>query len=327
MQLLHEIQELENQTIKVLINHIKIHGMNTKKKDLTELERMHCVADRLAKSARTLSEQHSYLKLPINPVTLTINRKAINAHYSKHMSDACHSIKLCQYPQDKHSWSSPTIDNIRWRFHHLARAKQKESEQTILRKFNLDCWPTRYRDNKFYPHKASHCHSCLITTEREDHIICCHAESHKEIREKWLAKLLDFLSELHTPRSFRHCIYHHVEKWMEPLHKNNYEPIDPTIKLACQQQDAIGWRHFIRGRLSITWGTIINYHLAHNNITDTNAENWGEQIASLNWDYVLRLWNTRNQELHGVDKNEQEQRKKQYMISELRHIQHSIRTQ
>jgi hypothetical protein len=45
------------------------------------------------------------------------------------------------------------------------------------------------------------------------------------------------------------------------------------------------------------------------------------KLVSLHWQYVLRLWHKRNQELHGVTKEEQDRKRHQDMINELQKIQ------
>jgi hypothetical protein len=72
------------------------------------------------------------------------------------------------------------------------------------------------------------------------------------IRTQWMRQLLEYLSEPHTTRGVRYSIYHQVKQWIEPGHKSSYTPIDPLLITAMNQQDDLGWRQFMRGRISIT---------------------------------------------------------------------------
>jgi hypothetical protein len=112
-----------------------------------------------------------------------------------------------------------------------------------------------------------------------------------------------------------------VKSWLEPGSNLLYQPIDTKLITAIQQQEAIGWRHFMRGRLSLMWGEIINDHLSSSNIKNMSAETWGSQLVQLNWKYILLLWNQRNKELHGSTKEEQDKIRHHLLINELRHIQ------
>jgi hypothetical protein len=80
--------------------------------------------------------------------------------------------------------------------------------------------------------------------------------------------------------------------------------IDPKLLKAISEQEAIGWRQFIRGRMSITWRELIKDRLTHNDIANITAEKWGNQIAFINWKHILRLWHLRNKEVHGEQKKD-----------------------
>jgi hypothetical protein len=172
----------------------------------------------------------------------------------RHTLDAYHSINLCQYFRNKYSWSTQTIDTVWWRIHSQAFNNFSEAER-----MHLDSWATNGRKHKFHDQKPATCHCCYETIEL-DHLLMCPGESRRSIRRQWLDQLLQFLSEPHTPRCVKFTIYHHVQKWLEQSSKSLYKPIDDTFLKALDQQDTIGWRHFIRGRLTVTWGrsTIIS---------------------------------------------------------------------
>jgi hypothetical protein len=72
------------------------------------------------------------------------------------------------------------------------------------------------------------------------------------------------------------------------------------LKKAIEEQEDIGWRQFIRGRLAITWGALMNTLIQQTEIPNNTAEIWGMKLVQLNWQYILRLWHTQNKELHGV---------------------------
>jgi hypothetical protein len=86
-------------------------------------------------------------------------------------------------------------------------------------------------------------------------------------------------------------------------------------------QAEIGWQHFVRGQIIIAWGSIINNHLATQKTHKFNAEQWGTNLLSINWKYILQLWEARNQETHGDTPKKSEVIKRQNMIDEVLHIQ------
>jgi hypothetical protein len=173
LKLLSEIRSMESIVTKVTIQHVSSHGVNTRRKDLSAIEKLHCIADGLAKQARQLPRQKIYHLFPCNPVTLEVNHCIVTAQHTKITAEAYHSINLRQHLKTKNNWSSQTIDTIWWRVHHQTLTKYSEAEQMTLRKFNCKCWATRKREHKFYDHRPSHCHSCFETVESEDHILRC----------------------------------------------------------------------------------------------------------------------------------------------------------
>jgi hypothetical protein len=97
--------------------------------------------------------------------------------------------------------------------------------------------------------------------------------------------------------------------------------INTTFNKMEQCQDAIGWRHFIRGRIPIQWGQVINDHRVLYNHHMLTAEQWGAKLLNINWQHILEIWNIRNLTQHGADKQEAEQKQRMKMLQELKFIQ------
>jgi hypothetical protein len=136
-------------------------------------------------------------------------------------------------------------------------------------------------------------------------------------------ELRDYLSQQHTPIEIKHAILTHTNNWLEPT-----QIIDPThydnnqeLQLAVKQQLQIGWKHFIRGRLTIEWGNIIHRHLAKENIVNINAEKWGSDLLYIHWKNILKIWNARCEDLHGITPEQKETNKKVRLLEEISHIQ------
>jgi hypothetical protein len=149
LQLLSEINTMKSLVHNLSIHHMTSYGVKTKKKDLTSIEYLHCIADGLAKQARLMPRQCTYHHFPCNQVTMTLNQQMLMASYTSRTAKAYQSINVRQYLRIKNGWSSNTIDTIWWRIHHQALKKISESEQMTLRKLNNDCWATSNRGTNF----------------------------------------------------------------------------------------------------------------------------------------------------------------------------------
>jgi hypothetical protein len=72
------------------------------------------------------------------------------------------------------------------------------------------------------------------------------------------------------------------------------------------KQQQFGWDHFIQGRMVISWSMILNETIHQNQIKNTNSEQWVTDLHSINWKYILSLWNHRNTETLGAATTKQE---------------------
>jgi hypothetical protein len=59
-------------------------------------------------------------------------------------------------------------------------------------------------------------------------------------------------------------------------------PMNSRTMEAYQIQTALGWHHFVRGRMAIEWGNAIIKHLAKQKPYSFNAETWGNKILAIN---------------------------------------------
>lgn len=48
------------------------------------------------------------------------------------------------------------------------------------------------------------------------------------------------------------------------------------------QQNTMGWRHFIRGCLSIEWGIFIHQNIQQQKLRGITQEQWGVQVLATN---------------------------------------------
>lgn len=97
------------------------------------------------------------------------------------------------------------------------------------------------------------------------------------------------------PESIRHAIKLGLNSWLVPCKKvmfaNAIQNLpDDVLDIYKKQGSIIGWEHFVKGRLSISWDDIVYQHLAriHDNF-DTEA--WGTKLGSINFKYILQFGN------------------------------------
>ena len=110
-----------------------------------------------------------------------------------------------------------------------------------------------------------------------------------------------------------------MTKWLEPNDKETFDEttIKPNkyVQAAITAQQNIGWEHFMRGRITMQWGDLINHHLKDSKIQpeEMDAEQWGTKLININFKYVLELWDLRNEEVFGKTPKQIEKNKVIYV--------------
>ena len=115
-----------------------------------------------------------------------------------------------------------------------------------------------------------------------------------------------FWSLPHTPSDVKDAICNSLQLWLDPTDMDNLANTAglQDVMSAVTSQDDIGWNHFVRGRVSMDWGAIINSHLQLNTITNFMAEQWRSKMIEINWKYVLQIWDLQNEETIGKTKED-----------------------
>ena len=114
-----------------------------------------------------------------------------------------------------------------------------------------------------------------------------------------------------------------LKHWLGMSTSNQLEIIETfssNIQQAFNNQSTIGWDHFVRGRISLTWGAIVNDLLIKQQF-DTEA--WGTKIIDINFKYLLLFWEHLCNNEHGTTKEEQESKLKTKLLNEISHMQQS----
>jgi hypothetical protein len=100
--------------------------------------------------------------------------------------------------------------------------------------------------------------------------------------------------------------------------------MDKPLETTLRTQNNIGWEHFLRGRMTIEWGHQINQHISTQPQHNITAEQWGAKLIAINWKYILKLWQQRNEEIHGTSIEQTEQSRQRLMIEEIQYIKSGL---
>jgi hypothetical protein len=320
LQIMHELHQLHEKNCMTIFEHVKGHQDTGKKGKLTTAEALNVEADDLTHVARKLRDIKEYYKFPTNTVNLKIN-------HPKMINLAFNSMALREYYVTKYGWTAKTINALWWPVYFQSLAKLTDQDKLRIQKIANNSWPTSYREQKYYNKTTStgYCKQCHLYNKNEDHILRCQIPSRQKVRNEWRKELTTFLSESHTSNAIRDAICYGFFRWPELGRNTPGIPTLPTRNAEVMQvyndQANKGWKNVIRGKMFIAWGTLINKHLSNQKKYTFDAEHWGTTIMTINWKYILQLWEVRNKEAKGETPEKAESIRRRAMIEEIKQIQ------
>jgi hypothetical protein len=156
--------------------------------------------------------------------------------------------------------------------------------------------------------------------ETEDHILQCKTSPRRTLRKSWYTKIMN-LDKKKIPIDIRKAICVGIKGWLEQSTSNQDDIISTfsnDIQQAFQHRSEIGWGHFARGRLSMTWGVLLNDIFDQQKF---DAEAWGTKLVDINFEHLLLFWDQRCQSEHGTTIEEQEAKLKKKLLNEILHMQ------
>ena len=164
---------------------------------------------------------------------------------------------------------------------------------------------------------SSLCPRCLKSAESNNHVFCCPDPDAITQRKKDWMELWKALHKNRTAIVIEQVWRSHLqpligiplgESVMEGLQLAHGE-LDALIKLAIEEQSQIGWEKLLLGFGTITWKTIQEL------IDESNPKKpqrtgavWMHTAIHQMLKFSLRCWKQRNATVHGVTRQEQQQK-------------------
>ena len=147
--------------------------------------------------------------------------------------------------------------------------------------------------------EESGCHSCDEQVEDADHILYCPHEDRYNAWQEAVAGFEAWMMEADTDPSIQSCIVAALQA-RDPHTTFSTYVDSPHIQAAAEEQDQIGWSHFIKGRVSKQWRAIQEEHYRSIGSKRT-ARSWTEGLVSNILTLVHKQWIARNAVVHARD--------------------------
>jgi hypothetical protein len=110
-----------------------------------------------------------------------------------------------------------------------------------------------------------------------------------------------------------------IAEWLETEHVD-IEEYPVRFHPAIKSQSIIGWRHLFAGRLSQEWLLLQEASTTVTTVRKRHSSVWGASIIEVLVVQFIKLWELRNEEVHGKTEEQQEQTRKLKLSSELKRL-------
>jgi hypothetical protein len=228
----------------------------------------------------------------------------------------------------KFSWDQVTLLSIDWRAFRRARNRMLSRHVQIC-KMCFDQLPTASVVSRWDPSTPSSCPRCLQDDETIDHVLRCSSPPVVAWRSQLLHDLRHkCLDQWNTRYGLVEVLCTGLSQWFQGDLLVDQHKFPHAVQPLVQSQNAIGWRHLFRGRLSTDWADLQQVHLQTNparRVSDTGAT-WSTNVICFLWERFLLLWKSRNDVVFGDTPAATRQSAVTKVLIELRQL-HSQRDQ
>jgi hypothetical protein len=184
------------------------------------------------------------------------------------------------------------------------------NKRTMIQKFIHKRLPCNQREHLFYEYKPPYCRHCKEIVESQNHIIqCLNCPKRKILKKNYILMLESYFQHTGINETTKRVILKYIGAWISQQETPELKDIAPeashSLKQAVEDQNKIGWDQWLKGRISIKWGEMVNYDLINKKVPKAgmSAEKWGKEVIVKSWQFVLECWFTRNESEHDNENN------------------------
>jgi hypothetical protein len=252
--------------------------------------------------------------LPTSGAQLNLPAGTITYNLKQELSWARTTEPMKQYMITKYDWDEDTFDDIEWEAHRRA-GNRHHKRRTTLNKHLGRCLPVGKRVHMYDAVKyRSNCPACPEPVESYAHVYQC--PSRQEWRKKFLVGLRKKLRALNTELGLSELIYAGAKSAVTGVAPR----FSSELRTIAAAQEAIGWTHLFKGRISKQWIARQRTHIGDNSTKKKNAMNWATQVIDYFYTQWFKVWDERNLDRHGKDYQEQANKLKDQAYREMTHL-------
>jgi hypothetical protein len=184
-------------------------------------------------------------------------------------------------------------------------SKLEFNDQIRITKFVNHILPS---NSKLHQQDKQHPLKCPLCNEIEtnNHISACTNPRRAKLRNKMLRTLRKTMEKTETHIQVQEIILQGIKAAITEGIKtvdDNQLSFQPSgiIRSALQEQNAIGWTNFYKGRLSKKWEQVQQQHYTQTKPKKADTHRWATSIILTMWQGLLLMWEDQNHNQHGRD--------------------------
>ena len=150
-------------------------------------------------------------------------------------------------------------------------------------------------------------------------MIRCTAPSRIKWRNQYINAIRTKLNNMETEFSITEALCSAIAAWLEHG-EVDISKFPIRFANAIISQERIGWRHFFAGKISQEW-LLLQEHSTNKTIgKKRDCYVWGASVAETTLSYFIKLWELRNEEVHGKTVEQQERTRKAKLSIDARKL-------
>jgi hypothetical protein len=316
------IEMLDLLPVTVQFIHVKSHqDDNTEIHLLTWDAQMNVHADHLATDYLENYAEPSKIIPFIRPsqASLTINGETITRRFASRLRLTASGPNIERQLKLRNNWTHSTFQSINSKVPGKALTTMENSQKVFVIKFAHGHLPTRRHMNRIGEAESDKCPSCLQCVETDWHILSCPNRSTS--RNTILENLNDVLQITRTQPDLTIILLQGVRGTLnDPSYQMNVATREPRFQYLVTAQNKIGWQHILKGRFSHHWLQCQQLHIYLDpdiDSTKNTGERWLKRVLNCLWNSIWQVWLIRNDDLHGRDRQQREQKRIQKLTPQI----------
>lgn len=292
---------------------VKGHQDNdTAYEDLPFEAQLNVQVNELAETAhKKLSIPPTYSTLD-TPLTVYINKEvASHSNLRWSIQNVAHSDDLLQYMAQKYDWTNDILQSIDWDLFSYCYSKHQIHKMTNIIKYIHGWQFTKGKEHQQNPKSSPTWPVGCGEQETQLHYLTC-------TEPKWLlqvheetAKLKRKLIQMNTaPVIISTLMYSMSHEYSTLQHQwpKAFSLHEKVAYMAANEQQRIGWKNMLQGRLSKKWSITQHYYLKDLYkslpIPPGTYKKWKKSFLPTLIKFGINLWELRNGYVHGTNPQE-----------------------